>query len=176
MFCSHCGEKLIDSQQKFCQNCGTEILATSKTIDYKPERTQSVPEPKIYYVPVKQQSQLQRGPPGKYSKLCLRQALFSLFIGIVSLVIGYNFYRFLYWPHYNYILSLIVAIAILLSRVGGLVLGVYSRVNGSKAENFEPFNDTEKVGSIFAIFGMIVNALGLFLSLLGPWSIFSLPY
>ncbi|NVM38297.1 MAG: zinc-ribbon domain-containing protein, partial [Candidatus Lokiarchaeota archaeon] len=30
MFCSECGEKLIAENQKFCHNCGTEVLATSK--------------------------------------------------------------------------------------------------------------------------------------------------
>lgn len=176
MFCSNCGVKLIEAEQKFCQNCGAEVITTSKTIDYIPERIQREPSPKIYYTPVKQPTQLLRGPPGKYSKLCLTQALISIFIGILSLVIGYNYYRFIYWPHYIYIISLILAITILLSRMGGLVLGVFSKLNSSKAENFEPYNDTEKAGSIFAIFGIIINAIGLFLSLLGPWSIFNLLY
>jgi uncharacterized membrane protein YvbJ len=146
MFCSHCGEKLFDAEQKFCQNCGTEILTPSKTTDYKTERIHNAVPPKIVYVPVNQQKQLQRGLPGKYSKLCLALALVSIFIGILSLIIV------------------------------GLVLGVLSRVNGSKAENFEPYNDTEKAGSIFAVFGIIINAIGLFLSFFGPWSFFNLPF
>ena len=175
MYCSHCGEKLIDKTQKFCQNCGAEVLTMSKTSNYKSERIQREAAPKIYNAPVKQPLQLQRGPPGKYSKLCLNQALISIFIGILSLIIGYNYFRFLYWLHYNYIISLIVSLAILLSRIGGLILGVFSKVNSSDAQNFEPFNDTEKAGSILAIFGMIINAIGLFLSLLGPYSIFRPP-
>ncbi|MFX0038344.1 MAG: zinc-ribbon domain-containing protein [Promethearchaeota archaeon] len=176
MFCSHCGEKLFDTEQKFCQNCGTEILTPSKTTDYKTERIHNAVPPKIVYIPVTQQKQLQRGLPGKYSKLCLALALVSIFIGILSLIIGYNFYRSLYLAPYYYLGSLIVSIAILLSRVGGLVLGVLSRVNGSKAVNFEPYNDTEKAGSIFAVFGIIINAIGLFLSFFGPWSFFNLPF
>ncbi|MFX0004994.1 MAG: zinc-ribbon domain-containing protein [Candidatus Hodarchaeota archaeon] len=176
MFCSHCGEKLLDPEQKFCQNCGTEILITSKTTDYKQERIPNTTPSKIVYVPVPQKTQVQRGLPGKYSKLCLGQALVSIFIGILSLIIGYNFYRSLYSPPFYYTGTFITAIVILLSRVAGLVLGVLSRVNGAKAENFEPYNDTEKAGSIFAVFGIIINAIGLFLSLFGPWSIFNLPY
>jgi hypothetical protein len=176
MFCSHCGEKLIDAEQKFCQNCGTEIQVISKSPNDKIERIQDDTPPKIIYVPLQQQKQLQRGLPGKYSKLCLGLALISIFIGILSLIIGYNYYRFLYLPPFYYVGSLIVSIAILLSRVGGLVLGVLSRINSAKAENFEPYNDTEKAGSIFAIFGIIINAIGIFLSLFGPWSIFNLPY
>ncbi|GAH11452.1 unnamed protein product, partial [marine sediment metagenome] len=101
MFCSHCGEKLIDNEQRFCQICGTEILTTYKTTYYKPERIQSVPAPKIIYVPQKQRPQSQWGLPGKYSKLCLWLALGSTFIGILSLIIGYNYYRFSYFPYNN---------------------------------------------------------------------------
>ena len=73
----------------FCPHCGTDILTTPKTIDYKPERIQRVSAPNIIYVPVKQQMQLQRGLPGKSSKLCLWLGLVSIFIGIISLIIGY---------------------------------------------------------------------------------------
>jgi len=176
MFCPHCGEKLIDNEQRFCQSCGIDVLTTSKTTDYKPERIQSVPTPKIVYVPVKPHTQLQMGSPGKYSKLCLWLALGSILIGIVSLIIGYNFSRFYYYPYNNILGRLIVSIAMLLSRVGGLTMGVFSRVNSSKAVNFEPFNDTERAGSIFAIFGILINAAGLILSFLGPWSFFRFPY
>ena len=30
MFCPHCGEKLKDSNQKFCQNCGSEISTAAE--------------------------------------------------------------------------------------------------------------------------------------------------
>ncbi|MFX1378544.1 MAG: zinc-ribbon domain-containing protein [Promethearchaeota archaeon] len=176
MFCPHCGQKLIDTNQKFCQHCGAEVLTVSKTPDYTPERFQREPSTKIYYVPVKQQTQLQRGPPGKYSKTCLTGALVSIFIGIISLIIGYYYHAFFYFAHYSYFINLIVLIGFLLMRVGGLVLAVFSKVNSSKAQFLEPYNDTEKAGSIFAVFGMIINAIGIFLSLLGPWSIFSPPY
>jgi len=172
MFCSNCGERLIATNQRFCHNCGTEVLATSKATDYKTERFQNVSAPKIYYAPVRLQRQLQMGSPGKYSKLCLGLALGSIVIGIVSLIIGYNSYRFLY---YKIIGRLMVLIVVLLLRVGGLIMGVFSKVNSSKAEIFEPYNDVEKAGSIFGIFGIIVNSIGLFLSFIGPWSIFSFP-
>jgi len=172
MFCSNCGENLIATDQKFCHNCGTEVLAASKEIDYKTERIQNVTAPKIYYAPVEQKRQLQRGSPGKYSKLGLGLALVSIVIGIVSLIIGYNYNRFFYWPNYN-IGRLVVMIVILLLRVGGLILGVFSKLNSSKAELLEPYNDFEKAGSIFGIFGILINSIGLFLSFFGPWSIFS---
>lgn len=176
MFCPECGEKLIKTGQKFCHNCGTEVLATSEAIDYKLERTQNVSVPKIQYIPIKPQKQLKMGPPGKYSKFCLEFALISIVIGIATLIIGYNYFRFFYYPSHNIIGRLVVLIVILLLRVGGLILGVFSRINSSKAQIFEPYNDVEKAGSIFGIFGIIINAIGLSLSILGPWSVFTFPY
>jgi hypothetical protein len=176
MYCSNCGEKLIDVDQKFCHNCGAGIFSTPKPVEYKSEKIQSVPAPKMYNTPVKQQLQLQRGLPGKYSRLCLWFALASIFIGFISLIIGYVFYRYYYFPYYNIILRVVVSILMLIMRSGGLVLGVFSKVNSSKAQIFEPYNDSEKAGSIFAIFGIIVNAIGIFLSFFGPWSILSFPY
>ncbi len=175
MFCSNCGENLIATNQKFCHNCGTEVLATSKTTDSKTERIQNVTVPKIHYAPVKQQTYLQKRSPGKYSKLCLELALGSIIIGIASFIIGYNSYRFFYWPSYNSIGGLVVMIVILLLRGGGLIMGVFSKVYSSKAEIFEPYNDIEKAGSILGILGIIINSIGLLLSILGPWTIFSFP-
>ena len=174
MFCSYCGENLIETNQKFCHNCGAEVVATSKATDYKTERIPNVTVPKILYVPVKQQRQM--GIPGKYSKWCLGLGLFSFVIGIVSLIIGYNYYRLLYWSSYNTLGMLVIAIVILLFRVGGLIMGIFSKVNSSKAEIFEPYNDAEKAGSILGVLGIIINFIGLFLSLLGPWGIFRFPY
>ena len=119
MFCSHCGEKLIKGEQQFCQGCGTEIFTDFKPTDYKPENIQSAPTPKVVYVPVKPYTQLQRGPPGKSSKLCLSLALGSVFIGILSLIIGYNFFRFFNFSHITVLGQSIVVIVILLLRIGG---------------------------------------------------------
>ncbi|MHA1914327.1 MAG: zinc-ribbon domain-containing protein [Promethearchaeota archaeon] len=189
MFCSNCGAELGVSNQKFCHNCGTEVIALSKTTSYKTERIQTEAPPKTQYeavrpqyapvrpqyAPVRPQRQLQRGEAGKFSKLCLGLALASIVIGIVSLVIGYNSMRFFMWPYYNPAGRIVVMIVMLLMRVGGLVMGVFSKVNSSKAEIFEPFNDVERAGSIFGIFGIIVNGIGIALSFLGPWSLFTIP-
>ncbi len=173
MFCSYCGEK-IAADQKFCHNCGTEVRTTSKATDYKTERIPNVTVPKIVYVPVKQQRQI--GIPGTYSKWCLGLGIFSLLIGIITLIIGYNYYRVLYWSSYNTLRMVVIAIVILLFRVGGLIMGIFAKVNSSKAELFEPYNDVEKTGSILGVLGIIINFIGLFLSLFGPWSIFRFPY
>ncbi|MFX1274624.1 MAG: zinc-ribbon domain-containing protein, partial [Promethearchaeota archaeon] len=33
MFCTNCGEKLLEQEQKFCQKCGA-IIKTTSTISY----------------------------------------------------------------------------------------------------------------------------------------------
>lgn len=173
MFCSYCGEK-IAADQNYCHNCGAEVITTSKTTDYRTERIPNVTVPKIIYVPVKQQKQM--GIPGKYSKLCLELGLSSFLIGIVSLIMGFFYFRSLYWYSHNILAILVIAGMILLFRVAGLIMGIFAKVNSSKAEIFEPYNDTEKTGIILGILGIIINSIGLFLSLLGPSSIFSFPY
>jgi uncharacterized membrane protein YvbJ len=47
MFCSYCGENLIETNQKFCHNCGTEVRTTSKATDYKTERIPDITVPKV---------------------------------------------------------------------------------------------------------------------------------
>ena len=44
-------------------------------------------------------------------------------------------------------------------NVTGLIFGILSRTNCSKARKTEPVNTLEKVGSIFGIFGIIINSI-----------------
>ncbi|MFX1567095.1 MAG: zinc ribbon domain-containing protein [Promethearchaeota archaeon] len=194
MYCSKCGEKLSNANQNFCHNCGAEVPNHYKTTSYKTpsyetpsyetpsyktERPQYEPSPQVYYVPVKYSKPIQKGLPGKNSKLCLGLAISSIIIGIVSLMIGYYSNMFFYYP-YDYVYFnrrlIIVTINIFL-RAGGLILGIFSKYNSSKAGNSEPYNDFEKAGSIIGILGIITNAIGLFLLVFGPYSlIYYVPY
>ena len=153
MFCTNCGEKLIATEQKFCHNCGTKLIATSKVIYHKTERIQNVSAPKIQYVPIKPQKQLKKGPPGNYSKLCFGLSLVSIVIGIVSLIIGFNYYRFVYWSYYS-IGRLVFVIVILLLRGGGLSLGVLSKISSSKAEKLEPYMISRKLEAFLGFLGL----------------------
>jgi len=164
MYCSSCGEKIQEADQKYCSNCGAEIITTSKGTDYKEETLQPEETQKIRYAPVRPQNDLLEGTTGKYSKMCLALALISIGVGIVSLIIGYNSYRLYSWPYINMGARLAVMVTMLFLRVGGLIMGIFSKVNSSKAERFEPYNDVEKAGSIFGIFGIIINGIGLYLA------------
>lgn len=171
MYCPHCGTKLADSNQKYCHNCGIEVQATSNINSYEPEIIQSKPEPKTYYAPVTPgQKQSQMGLPGKYSRLCLGLALTSVLIGIISLAVGYSFVRNYDWG-YDPIVRILMPTVNLPIRIGGLIAGIFGKINGSKAEIFEPYNDSEKAGSTFATIGIIINSIGIFLALFGPFSI-----
>ena len=176
MFCSSCGEKLNVANQRYCPNCGTENIGTSNSPNLKTQKIPNVPIPPVYYAPLKQQAQRQIGRAGKYSKLCLGLALVSLAIGIITLILGYNFYRSYSWMFSGTIGRAGLLIVILILRVVGLTMGILARVNSSKAEIVEPYNDAEKAGSLLSILAIIVNAIGLFMSLIGPMSILNLPY
>ena len=175
MYCSKCGAKLSDSNQNFCHNCGTEIIAHPKTssykteTSYKTERSQTEPPP-VYYVPVKYSRQIQKGLPGKNSKLCFGLAIASISIGIVSLMIGYTSQMRFYYPYDNINKLLVMMIINIFLRAGGLILGIFSKYNSSKAELSEPYNDFEKFGSIIGIMAIIINAIGLYLIFFGPYS------
>lgn len=175
MFCGNCGEKLNAANQKFCHNCGSDIKATSNATGYKTQRIQGTTAPKIYYAPIQQQTQIRIGRAGKYSKLSLWLALASIIMGIVTILVGYNLYRFSYLANFNFIVMIVVMIVILILRVGGLTMGILAKINSSKADIFEPYNDIQKAGNILSIIGIIVNGIALALSFIGPYSIFNMP-
>ncbi|MFX1364580.1 MAG: zinc-ribbon domain-containing protein [Promethearchaeota archaeon] len=174
MFCPECGVELIAPNQKFCHNCGTEILATSKMSDYKNQRIQNEIAPQMYYVPIKPKIELKRGPPGKYSNMSFWFALVSLIIGLATFYVSYiiSSYFFPYYSiNYNIRWHIGIIFVVLSLRAGGLILGIFSRINNSKAVKLEPYNDLEKAGSILGIFGIIINAIGLVFSAIAPISI-----
>jgi hypothetical protein len=143
MFCTKCGVRISDSTQKYCQNCGTEIIVHVNTTSYT-EKPQIEPSIKK-----------QKGPPGQYSKLCLGMALTSLILGILPLYASFFIY-----------LGIRPILLLILSLVG-LTLAIFSRVYSSKAEIHEPYNSLEKAGSIIGVIAIISNSVGLLFLLLG---------
>lgn len=153
MFCYKCGERLSDSNQKFCQNCGTEIIAQPKTTSF-------TEKPKIEPARTSQ-----KGPPGKYSKLCFGMALIALALGFIpSSYIIYAFYRIFGTSLNGVMMSLVL-------NVVGITLAILSRVNSSKAVIHEPFNNLEKIGSTIAVIAIIFNSIGLFTWFLGSMDV-----
>ncbi len=165
MFCQNCGEKMESKDQKFCASCGSEITDTPvapQEPPLKPEENK-VSSP-VKSVPVYESKPINVGGPGPHSKKTLAFAIVSLVLGGVGFAFGGTFFMRLFSPFYYYYspfysfgyIGLIVG-GIL--NVTGLIFGILSRTNCSKARKTEPVNTLEKVGSVFGIFGIIVNSI-----------------
>jgi len=164
MFCQNCGEKM-NKDQNFCTSCGSDISNTpdaAQAPQLKVEKNK-VPSP-VKSVPVYESKPINVGGPGPHSKKTLSFAIVSLVLGGVGFAFGGTFFMRLISPFYYYYspfysfgyIGLIVG-GIL--NVTGLIFGILSRTNCSKARKTEPVNTLEKVGSVFGIFGIIVNSI-----------------
>jgi len=160
MFCSNCGEKLHSQNQKFCPSCGSELSNIPDTPQLRAEENQA--SPTVRSVPVYESKTINVGGPGPHSKKCLTFAIVSLAIGGVGFAFGsISFMRILIpFPfHLDYFIRFILLIIAAILNVTGLVFGILSRTNSSKAGKFEPINTLEKVGSVFSVFGIIMNSI-----------------
>jgi len=167
MFCPHCGEKLKDSHQKFCQNCGSEISTTAEDSQLitEPEPGPSISKspsiPKITEVPASGKQLLAPGTPGKYSKKCLAYAIVSICIAIPFIFVGFNIFRYSgrLFVFINYELARRFGsfIGLIIVHVVGSFFAGKSRKYGKMAKEFEPANTAEKVGSSLGIVGEILN-------------------
>ncbi|MHA1479438.1 MAG: zinc-ribbon domain-containing protein [Promethearchaeota archaeon] len=158
MFCPNCGEKLENQNQNFCPNCGSEL---SNTPQAPQAEENQVPLP-VKSAPVYESKTINVGGPGPHSKKCLTFAILSLALGGVGFAFGsISFLRILIpFPfQLDYFIRLIFLIIAAILNITGFVFGILSRTNSSKAGKFEPVNTLEKVGSVFGIFGIIMNSL-----------------
>ena len=165
MFCQNCGEKMESKEQKFCASCGSEISDTPGAPQAPPLKVEEnkVPSP-VKSVPVYESKPINVGGPGPHSKKTLAFAIVSLVLGGIGFAFGGIFFMRMLSPFYYYYspfysfgyIGLIVG-GIL--NVTGLIFGILSRTNCSKARKTEPVNTLEKVGSVFGIFGIIVNSI-----------------
>ena len=151
MFCPNCGQELKDPNQRFCQNCGSEIQHTSGV-----PRSHQTPGYTDY--PATQQKPVKEGRPGAHSKKCLAFSIPSIGMAVAMLAIAglLRLFYLLGMPLPLFIMGVIIGIII---NIVGLTFGVFSRINGKEATKSEPENAVETVGSIFAIFGIIGNAI-----------------
>jgi len=161
LFCKNCGEKSESKNQKFCANCGSELSYTPVSPQLRAEENQ-VSSP-VKSVPVYESKTIKLGGPRPHSKKCFAFAIVSLALAGVGFVFGrtiimrmLNPYPY-YYPYYSFgALGLIIAVIL---NITGLIFGILSRTNCSKARKFEPVNTLEKVGSVFAVFGIVINSI-----------------
>ncbi|MFX1381363.1 MAG: hypothetical protein ACFFBP_02895 [Promethearchaeota archaeon] len=158
MFCTECGEKFLEEDQKFCQKCGA-ITKTANAI------SQSDSQPKL--MNIQSNSQIQQesskssqklpttGGIGIYSKRSLAFGITSLgcnLAGVIYYIIGNRWIR----------LALIMTIIIQVSFfVVALVFGILARSNGNEAEIIESSNGMQKAGRIMGLLGIIFSAIGM---------------
>lgn len=151
MFCTNCGQKLVDSNQKICQFCGSKVESSSEILN-----SQQIPK-YTSFSEVKQKY-MKNERPGTHSRKCLAFSIFSIAIAIAMLAISgilFIFYR-IGMPLTIFIIGLTIAIIV---HIFGLIFGFLSRMNSKEAFKSEPENPVEKVGSVFAIFGVIGNII-----------------
>jgi len=171
MFCKNCGEKFESPNQKFCASCGSEISntpaapQTPQAPQIKAERYQAPSADRS--VPVYESKPIRVGGPGPHSKKCFAFSIVSLGLAGASFIFGGgNFFSLLmpYTPYpgiSNFTISITVFVLIIgiIPNVTGLIFGILSRTNSSKAGRNEPINGLEKVGSVFAVFGIVTNSI-----------------
>ncbi|MCK4382754.1 MAG: hypothetical protein KAW66_05615 [Candidatus Lokiarchaeota archaeon] len=151
-------------EQKFCASCGSEISDTPGAAQAPPKKVEEnkVPSP-VKSAPVYESKPINVGGPGPHSKKTLAFAIVSLVLGGVGFAFGGIYFMrmlnpYYYYYSYMYLGPISVIIAGILN-VTGLIFGILSRTNCSKARKTEPVNTLEKVGSVFGIFGIIVNSI-----------------
>ena len=164
MFCPNCGEKLDSQNQKFCSSCGSVLLHTPDAPQLRAVENQV--SSTVRSVPVYPSKPINIGGPGPYSKNCFALAIISIALAITGFIFGginlirnlLPIYLFPYYPGGPGVGLVGLTIAIVLN-IGGLIFGILSKVNSSKAGKNEPINTLEKVGSVFAVFGIIINSI-----------------
>ena len=163
MFCPNCGEKLESQNQKFCSSCGSELFNTPDTPQAPQLRAEeNQVSPTVRSVPVYEPKTINVGGPGPHSKKCLAFAIVSIAFAVVGYVFGgVNIMRFLlpFAFYLGYSIGFIGLIVAVILNITGLVFGILSRTNSSKAGKFEPINTLEKMGSVFSVFGIIMNSI-----------------
>ena len=178
MFCPHCGEKLKDPDQKFCQNCGSEISTTaedSRLITETESSSSTIKSPSIpktIEVPVSEKQILAPGTPGRFSKKCLVYAIVSICIAIPAIIVGFNIFRYsghlFVFTYYELARRFPALIALIIIHVVGSFFAGKSKKYGKMAKESEPVNTSEKVGSSLRIVGEIINdiPMGLYFTIL----------
>lgn len=166
MFCPNCGERLESKEQRFCASCGSEIQTTSPP-EAPPSPVEEIQTPApapastlhVYdSQPIKVQGL------GAHSKKCFTFSLLSIGFFIAGLIFGaISILRFIlplyFFPFFYYAGGPVMWIIAFVLHLIGFIFGILSRVNSSKARKLEASHALEKVGSVFGVFGIILNVL-----------------
>ncbi|TFG25669.1 MAG: zinc ribbon domain-containing protein [Promethearchaeota archaeon] len=165
MFCPNCGVEIKTSNQNFCYSCGYRIKLTS-----------GAPQVQARYIPAaipKQTISMEKpvvnqDRPGPYSIKCFVLSIVSIVLVVITFILGANVLSYLIlslisrnYYRIDFATIIIIGIVILIINGVGLILGILSKVFSKKAIELEPNNPLEKVGSVFLIFGIVLNCISL---------------
>lgn len=169
MFCPNCGEKVEDLNQKFCAFCGSKIEAPPEVASVAPptnqySQTVSTPLSPPIYDTMPQPKPITSDKPGIYSKRCLGFSIAALIIGGIAFFVGFVQAIFSLFTPYYASYTFIGWIIVVILHITGLIFGITSRTNKSRAEQLEPPNAIEKVGSVFGVLAIILNSILLLVS------------
>jgi len=161
MFCPNCGDKTF-LDQKFCASCGSEILSPSV-----PDAPQVLAEEvqvstPASTVPVYDSKPVKVQGLGTHSKKCFSFSLVSIAFFIAGAIFGSTILLRFILPLYFFPFfggGFIMWIIAIVLHIVGFIFGILSRVNSKKARNLEADHALEKVGSVFGVFGIILNVL-----------------
>ncbi len=172
MFCINCGEKLIEPNQKFCQNCGNEIPTTIEAPQLRTGRDQYISKTSLQSTRggtnflVSQQKPVKiKGRPGPHSKRCLGFGIASCVTSLCVLFFYFS-YIFIVLMLRTSVDSWITQTIVMVIYAVGIMFGILSRTNSAQAGKTEPLNNVEKVGSILGIIGIITNAISIGMALI----------
>ena len=157
MYCPNCGSQLLTTNN-FCPNCGSQIPKITEGLQSGSERSQSgnITSPQSI-ISTKVPAQKMQVRPGLHSRKCLKFALVSFIMGIVTGVIGLAIII---------IFSIVGSIILLITHIVGLKFGISAKKYSKKAAELEPPNSFEKAGSVFLVFGIIINVILMALALI----------
>ncbi|TXT63577.1 MAG: membrane protein of unknown function [Promethearchaeota archaeon] len=150
MFCPNCGAK-VDEDQSFCTKCGSSLNVSSPPPQTSPQKTN-----------------IETIIPSDTKSESKDESIKALVMGVISCIlalIGGILIRYWVYPtsyiyaYYYESPGLVKLFIPLTCFIVGVVLGQLARKASNEARAFESENAMEKVGRVFGIIGIVVNAV-----------------
>ncbi len=169
MFCTKCGEKINDPNQKVCPICGNNIVKISEQPQLGNKSTQSIKDYSEFSVSPKIQAEInQISKTKKFTKKCIILGLlslaffmFSFIMSAVMLIVNprefpyeYNLNNIPLWVMY-------ILVTMVISHILGLIIGIFSIKYSIKAEEKEWNSSARSFARGIAFISFFSNIIGI---------------